>query len=128
VFGDTSPAARAHGAEVLGRVQALNGSYSAENFRVDTGYDGVAYVDPTNPNRIYLGERYFELGGNSQAGVLTHEMSHFNVVGATDDITLAGAGYLSRTLMLPPTQALGNAQSYSIYVACSTAGGLSQCM
>jgi len=109
-------------------MQSLSNSYSVENFRVDTGYDGMAYVDPANPDRIYLGERYFEAGGNSQAGVLTHEMSHFNSVGATNDITLGGLGQLFKTLMLPPTDALGNAQSYTVCGACSTYGGMAQCM
>jgi len=128
VFVDSSPAARGHVTEVFDRMQSLSNSYSAENFRVDTGYDGLAYVDPANPDRIYLGERYFEAGENSQAGVLTHEMSHFNSIGATNDITLGGAGQLLKTLMLPSTDALGNAQSYAVYGACSTYGGMAQCM
>jgi hypothetical protein len=125
VFGDSSPVAREHVTEVLNRMDALIGSYLPDNFRVDITSGIPAYVITNDPNTVYLGESFFDLTANHQTGVLVHEMSHFDLIGATDDIALGGAAALSRTLMLPPTQALGNAQSYSIHVGCATAGGSS---
>ena len=116
-FGEPSDIARAHATEVYGRMLALNESYSPANFQVDPLEPAVAYVDVSDPRTITVSDRFFGLGQDSQAATLIHEMSHFNVIGATMDFTAAGD--VTGLLRLTQTRALGNAQSYAVYGAIS---------
>ncbi len=92
-----------------GRYTAWFGEYSAERYSgLSTQYstissalknetieftcactiDAVAYVYTNDPFRIYLCDDFWNIplsGTNSQAGVVIHEMSHFDITAATDD-------------------------------------------
>ena len=54
--------------------------------------DCYAYVYPDKEGKVYLGNSFWTApatGPNSKAGTLIHEMSHFNSVGATDDVEMS---------------------------------------
>jgi peptidyl-Lys metalloendopeptidase len=76
-----------------------------------------AYVYPTQPYTIYLCNAFWtapSTGTDSKAGTLVHEMSHFNVVAATDDWAYGqtAAKNLART---NTTKAVDNADSHEYF-------------
>jgi peptidyl-Lys metalloendopeptidase len=76
-----------------------------------------AYVYPNQPYNIYLCQAFWSAplsGTDSKAGTLIHEMSHFNVVAATDDVVYgqAGARNLADT---NPDDAITNADSHEYF-------------
>ncbi len=76
-----------------------------------------AYVYPTQPYTIYLCNAFWSApstGTDSKAGTLVHEMSHFNVVAATDDWAYGqtAAKNLART---NTTRAVDNADSHEYF-------------
>jgi len=76
-----------------------------------------AYVYPTQPYKIYLCRVFWNapnLGTDSKAGTLVHEMSHFNVVAGTDDHVYgtSGAQNLAKT---DPNKALNNADNHEYF-------------
>lgn len=76
-----------------------------------------AYVYPTQPYTIYLCNAFWNApstGTDSKAGTLVHEMSHFNVIAATDDWAYgqSAAKNLART---NPTRAVDNADSHEYF-------------
>jgi peptidyl-Lys metalloendopeptidase len=82
----------------------------------DTGT--YAYVYPTQPYRIYVCGAFWSApntGTDSRAGTLIHEMSHFNVVAATDDHVYGQTGAKSLAKS-SPSQALDNADNHE-YIA-----------
>jgi hypothetical protein len=90
-FGTTDESARQAICARIDRMLALNASTTVENFRpADPSRPGVfAYVYPDDAGHtIYLDEQYQrarELGQDSRAGALCHEMSHFQDIGETHD-------------------------------------------
>jgi peptidyl-Lys metalloendopeptidase len=76
-----------------------------------------AYVYPNRPYNIYLCKVFWTAplaGTDSQAGTLIHEMSHFDVVAATDDVVYgqAGARNLADT---DPDLAVTNADNHEYF-------------
>lgn len=76
-----------------------------------------AYVYPTQPYTIYLCNAFWgasSTGTDSKAGTLVHEMSHFNVIAATDDWAYGqtAAKNLART---NTTRAVDNADSHEYF-------------
>jgi peptidyl-Lys metalloendopeptidase len=77
-----------------------------------------AYVYPTQPYKIYVCGAFWNApntGTDSKAGTLVHEMSHFNVVAATDD-NAYGQSAAKSLAISSPTKALDNADSHE-YIA-----------
>jgi len=76
-----------------------------------------AYVYPNRPYNIYLCKVFWSAplaGTDSQAGTLIHEMSHFDVVAATDDVIYGqtGARNLADT---DPDLAVTNADNHEYF-------------
>jgi peptidyl-Lys metalloendopeptidase len=76
-----------------------------------------AYVYPNQPYNIYLCKVFWQAplsGTDSKAGTLIHEMSHFDVVAATDDVVYGQAG--ARSLAdTDPDAAITNADSHEYF-------------
>jgi peptidyl-Lys metalloendopeptidase len=76
-----------------------------------------AYVYPTQPYVIYVCSVFWQAplsGTDSKGGTLVHEMSHFNVVAATDDHAYGQSACKSLAIS-SPTSALGNADSHEYF-------------
>jgi peptidyl-Lys metalloendopeptidase len=76
-----------------------------------------AYVYPTQPYKIYVCGAFWSApltGTDSKAGTLVHEMSHFNVVAATDDWAYGQSAAKSLAIS-DPTKALDNADSHEYF-------------
>jgi len=76
-----------------------------------------AYVYPTQPYKIWVCPAFWSApatGTDSKAGTLVHEMSHFNVVAATDDWAYGqtNAKNLAKT---NPAKAVDNADSHEYF-------------
>jgi peptidyl-Lys metalloendopeptidase len=76
-----------------------------------------AYVYPSQPYNIYLCQAFWSAplsGTDSKAGTLIHEISHFNVVAATDDVVYGqtAARNLADT---DPDAAITNADSHEYF-------------
>jgi peptidyl-Lys metalloendopeptidase len=73
-----------------------------------------AYVYPTQPYTIYLCNAFWSApstGTDSKAGTLVHEMSHFNVIAATDDWAYGQTAAKN----LARTRAIDNADSHEYF-------------
>jgi peptidyl-Lys metalloendopeptidase len=76
-----------------------------------------AYVYPTQPYKIYVCNAFWSApttGTDSKAGTLVHEMSHFNVVAATDDHAY-GQTAAKNLAISSPTRALDNADNHEYF-------------
>ncbi|WNG62783.1 peptidase M35 [Archangium gephyra] len=76
-----------------------------------------AYVYPASPYKIYVCNAFWSApttGTDSKAGTLVHEMSHFNVVAATDDHAY-GQSAAKSLASSNPTRALDNADSHEYF-------------
>jgi peptidyl-Lys metalloendopeptidase len=76
-----------------------------------------AYVYPSEPYKIYLCKVFWTApmtGTDSKAGTLVHEMSHFNVVAATDDVVYGQSGCRSLANS-DPNDAIINADSHEYF-------------
>jgi peptidyl-Lys metalloendopeptidase len=76
-----------------------------------------AYVYPASPYKIYVCNAFWSApttGTDSKAGTLVHEMSHFNVVAATDDHAYGQSAAKSLAIS-SPTRALDNADSHEYF-------------
>jgi peptidyl-Lys metalloendopeptidase len=100
--------------------QAIASAFANETITInctdaDLGY--YAYVYPGNPYEIYVCYYFFHapnLGRDSAAGTLVHEMSHFNVVAGTDDYVYGETGALNLALT-SPRRAINNADNYEYF-------------
>lgn len=100
----------------------FNRIYSAVSGRVltficDDSASAFAYVYPSQPYDVYLGQAFWsapQTGTDSKAGTIIHELSHFNVLGGTDDHVYgqSGARSLART---NPGRAVQNADSHEYF-------------
>ena len=82
-----------------------------------------AYVYPTQPYKIYVCGAFWSApltGTDSKAGTLVHEMSHFNVVAATDDWAY-GQSAAKALAISDPTKALDNADSHEYFAETTPA-------
>jgi len=76
-----------------------------------------AYVYPSQPYKVYLCGAFWtanELGTDSRAGTIIHELSHFNAVAGTDDVVYGQSGAKSLAIS-NPDQALNNADSHEYF-------------
>jgi peptidyl-Lys metalloendopeptidase len=86
-------------------------------FECDDSVSAFAYVYPSRPYDVYLGQAFWtapRTGTDSKAGTIIHEVSHFNVVAATDDVVYgqSGARSLANT---NPSDAVRNADSHEYF-------------
>lgn len=108
------------------RYSLLNTQYSAISsalqnetieFACECTIDALAYVYPNEPFRIYLCNDFWNIpisGKDSQAGVVIHEMSHFDVTAATDDYIYGAEGSFSLA-QENPLQAVNNADNFEYF-------------
>jgi peptidyl-Lys metalloendopeptidase len=76
-----------------------------------------AYVYPASPYKIYVCNAFWSApmtGTDSKAGTLVHEMSHFNVVAATDDWAY-GQTSAKSLASSNPSRALDNADNHEYF-------------
>jgi peptidyl-Lys metalloendopeptidase len=76
-----------------------------------------AFVYPSRPYTIHLCNAFWpapNTGTDSKAGTLIHEMSHFNVIAATDD-NAYGQTACKRLATTNPSRALDNADSHEYF-------------
>jgi len=76
-----------------------------------------AYVYPASPYKIYVCNAFWSApntGTDSKAGTLVHEMSHFNVVAATDDHAY-GQSAAKNLAISSPSKALDNADNHEYF-------------
>lgn len=120
-FGTTNEADREIIRDRIDKTLALNKSYDISKFQPSSpkNKDAYAYVNPNDAeHRIYLGDPFWSApatGADSKAGILSHEMSHFNDVGGTDDFAY-GADDAKQLAKDNPAQALHNADNFEFYL------------
>lgn len=88
--------------------------------------DYYAYVDPQQAFVIVLGHFYFvapDTGFSSKPGVIVHELTHFTLVGATQDPRIYGTAEARTLAQSNPAAAQRNAENYEYFVE-SVAFGL----
>jgi hypothetical protein len=120
-FGSTDEPAKQVIKKRLEKTIQLNQITTEANFKPSApeNSDAYAYVTPNDDTHtIYLGDPFWdapEVGRDSKAGVLTHEMSHFDDVGGTDDYKYGEDGCLKMAEKYPE-RALNNADNFEYYV------------
>jgi peptidyl-Lys metalloendopeptidase len=86
-------------------------------FICDDTESAFAYVYRSQPYDIYLGQAFWSAprtGTDSKAGTIIHELSHFNVLGGTDDNVYGQSG--ARSLAKSnPSNAVSNADSHEYF-------------
>ena len=114
------------GAPDAGRAATVNSNFTAirdafetKPLKIDCGCneDYFAYVYPAQPYTVYVCKAFWKApltGTDSRGGTLLHELSHFDVVAATDDHVYGqqGAAELARS---DPARAVNNADSYEYF-------------
>jgi peptidyl-Lys metalloendopeptidase len=83
----------------------------------DSGLPYYAYVYPGDPYEIYVCYYFFHapnMGRDSAAGTLVHEMSHFNVVAGTVDYVY-GESAAMQLAQTDPRKAIKNADNYEYF-------------
>ncbi|HEX8699793.1 MAG TPA: M35 family metallo-endopeptidase [Myxococcaceae bacterium] len=98
---------------------AINSAFNNQNVVVDCSckQSYYAYVYPTQPYKIYVCNAFWSApmtGTDSKGGTLVHEMSHFNVVAATDDHAY-GQTAAKNLAVSSPTKALDNADNHEYF-------------
>ena len=76
-----------------------------------------AYVYPTQPYKVYLCRAFWDApmsGTDSKGGTIVHELSHFNVIAATNDYAY-GHTAAKQLAISNPTQARMNADSHEYF-------------
>ena len=103
-----------------GNFQSISDAFATQTVTInctdaDLGY--YAYVYPGNPYEIYVCYYFFHapnMGRDSTAGTLVHEMSHFNVVAGTQDYVY-GASNAMQLAQTDPRRAIKNADNYEYF-------------
>ncbi len=115
-FGAFDPG---RGAAVTRNFAAIRDAFESKPLKIDCGCTAsyFAYVYPAQPYTIYVCKAFWTApltGTDSRGGTLLHELSHFNVVAATDDHVYgqSGASDLART---DPARAVNNADSHEYF-------------
>lgn len=86
-------------------------------FYCDCNDSAYAYVYSNQPYKIHLCNAFWNapnLGIDSKAGTLVHEMSHFNVVAGTSDYAY-GTSACQRLASTNPKKAVNNADSHEYF-------------
>jgi peptidyl-Lys metalloendopeptidase len=97
----------------------IKNAVDTKNISFDCGCtdSAYAYVYPTQPYKIYLCGAFWSAptaGTDSKGGTLIHELSHFNVVAATDDRAY-GQTACKSLAKSSPTSARDNADSHEYF-------------
>jgi peptidyl-Lys metalloendopeptidase len=98
---------------------AINSAFNTQSVVVSCSCtsSSYAYVYPSQPYKIWVCKAFWNApntGTDSKAGTLVHEMSHFNVVAATDDHAY-GQSACKSLATSSPTRALDNADSHEYF-------------
>jgi peptidyl-Lys metalloendopeptidase len=98
---------------------AINYAFSNQNVTYDCGCKKryYAYVYANQPYKIYVCSVFWkapDLGRDSKAGTLVHEMSHFSVVVGTDDYVYGATGAHNLALT-DPAKAFMNADNHEYF-------------
>ncbi len=100
--------------------------FCAQNGEQNCDSGTYANVFPNDPTTIYICQNYFNLpvlaesdfqevfDSGTQAGTIIHEMSHYNVVGGTDDLCY-NRGVCADYARRSPSRAIHNADSYQYF-------------
>jgi peptidyl-Lys metalloendopeptidase len=98
---------------------AIRDAFDNRPLKIDCGCNAAyfAYVYPAQPYTVYVCRAFWSApltGTDSRGGTLVHELSHFDVVAATDDHVYGqeGAANLART---DPARAVNNADSHEYF-------------
>lgn len=109
----------ARGAKVTSNFTAIKDAFENKPVRIDCDCDEpyFAYVYPARPYTVWVCRAFWAAavtGTDSRGGTLLHELSHFDVVAATDDHVYgqAGAAELARSA---PERAINNADSHGYF-------------
>ncbi|HSX59599.1 MAG TPA: M35 family metallo-endopeptidase [Tahibacter sp.] len=97
----------------------IHSALSSQPFTFDCSCtdDYYAYVYPNQPYRIYLCNAFWSApntGTDSRAGTIVHEVSHFNVMGGTDDWAY-GQSAAHNLAVSNPSRAVDNADSHEYF-------------
>jgi hypothetical protein len=106
--------------QVQSQYQDIGKALAQETIRFDCGCEEVgvfAYVYPSRPYNIFLCPAFSAAnidGTDSRAGTIIHELSHFTILGGTDDHVYGqrGAQALASS---DPNRAVGNADSMEYF-------------
>lgn len=109
----------ARGAKVSSNFTAIKDAFENKPVKIDCDCDEpyFAYVYPARPYTVWVCKAFWAAavtGTDSRGGTLLHELSHFDVVAATDDHVYgqAGAADLARSA---PERAIDNADSHEYF-------------
>ena len=109
----------ARGAQVSTNFGAIRDAFDNKPVKIDCDCDEpyFAYVYPARPYTVWVCKAFWAAavtGTDSRGGTLVHELSHFDVVAATDDVVYgqAGAAELARSA---PERAIRNADSHEYF-------------
>lgn len=109
----------ARAARVKSNVTAIKDAFENKPVKIDCGCNEpyFAYVYPARPYTVWVCKAFWAAavtGTDSRGGTLLHELSHFDVVAATDDHVYGqtSAAELARTA---PERAINNADSYEYF-------------
>jgi peptidyl-Lys metalloendopeptidase len=109
----------ARGARVSTNFTAIKDAFETKPVKIDCDCNEpyFAYVYPARPYTVWVCKAFWAAkvtGTDSRGGTLLHELSHFDVVAATDDHVYgqAGAAELARTA---PERAINNADSHEYF-------------
>ncbi|WP_137172910.1 M35 family metallo-endopeptidase [Massilia sp. HP4] len=109
----------ARGARVTSNFTAIKDALESKPVKIDCDCDEpyFAYVYPARPYTVWVCRAFWAAavtGTDSRGGTLLHELSHFDVVAATDDHVYgqAGAAELARSA---PERAINNADSHEYF-------------
>ena len=118
----------ARGAKVTSNFTAIKDAFENKPVKIDCDCDEpyFAYVYPARPYTVWVCRAFWAAavtGTDSRGGTLLHELSHFDVVAATDDHVYgqAGAAELAREA---PERAINNADSHEYFGENTPAVGL----
>ena len=130
-FGKADEKTRKEMISRMKKMQKLLKDYDRDNFvgwtpsKADNDYDFYAQVTPSDPKSVELSNLYGTAGKdgpNSRAGVLAHEMSHFDKVAGTKDHkdtdgkTVYGQRRSKALAKRDPDKAVTNADNFEYWV------------
>ncbi len=105
--------------QVVDNFSAISDALTNETLRFDCTCDDsyFAYVYPTQPYNIFLCQAFHqaaELGTDSRAGTIIHELSHFNILAGTEDHVYSQQG-TQNLASTDPDRAIDNADNHEYF-------------
>jgi len=120
-FGSTNESDKEIIKQRIDKILEMNKTYKIDKFRPASPkyQDAYAYVNPSDKEYyINLGNPFWSAsmkGVDSQAGILSHEMSHFTDIGGTDDHAY-GTEDSKELAKINPDKAIDNADNFEFYL------------